>query len=82
MAPGVTKLTRHSHYYFAQCHRESHKQEHTTAKINVSLLPDTYRFYFSVKNLPSQEKPGRASLEIMSPEVMAETPFQNKAVCE
>lgn len=82
MAPGVTKRTRHSHYDFTQCHRESHKQERTVPKINVSRLPDRYRFCFSVRNLPSQENPGRASLEMMSPEVRAKAPFQHKAVCE
>lgn len=48
------------------------------SKINVSLLPNVHRFCFSVKNLPSQENPVRADLEIMSPEEMAEAPFQRR----
>lgn len=53
------------------------------SKINVSLLPNVHRSYFSVKNLPSQESPVRAYLEIMSPEEMATAPFEHRqAVCE
>lgn len=64
--------------YFIKCSRESHKQEHTISKINVPLLPNVHRSYFSDKNLPLQEHPVRAYLEIMSPEEMAETPFQHR----
>lgn len=42
----------------------------------LSLLPNVHRSYFSVKNLPSQEDPVRAYLEIMSPEEMAKALFE------
>lgn len=64
--------------YFIKCGREIHKQEHTISKINVSLLPNVHRSDFSVKNLPSQENPVRAYLEIMSPEEMAKAPFEHR----
>lgn len=64
--------------YFIKYSRESHKQGHTISKINVSLLPNVHRYYFSVKNLPSQENLVRAYLEIMSPEEGAKAPFLHR----
>lgn len=64
--------------YFIKCSREIHKQEHTISKINASLLPNVHRSDFSVKNLPSQENPVRAYLEIMSLEEMAKAPFEHR----
>lgn len=61
--------------YFTKCSKELPKQKHTILKINVSPLPNAHRSYFSVKNLPSQEDPVKAYLEIMSPEEMAKAPF-------
>lgn len=61
-----------------KCGREIHKQAHTISNMNGSLQPKVHRSSFSVKNLPSQENPVRAHLEIMSPEGMAKAPFQHR----